>query len=269
MTTWLCVSPSTTLLLLLTMLPLLFVFYYLMDKKQSTKYVSEATNHGNIPYSALDSENQGEHLYLTCQEKVQAIWQNGLISVSFFVAYVCEYLTVQSIVTTLAFPSAPFDPRDHYQYYTLLFVTGEFIGRSYGLVLRLMKCSIPDVTSHTWVFSSIIVVNALFLIFAAWYKFLSNVYIVLAVVFFIGLNAGALYCSTFTVAGRGLSSRHIEFSRSFLTFAMQAGVVSAGLLGLIVEPLLKEHCQRTSLAKEYCLTRSVRAWNASSSCLGQ
>ena len=266
MTTWLCVSPSTTILTYLTILPLLFVFYCLMDKRQTTKHVSKTTVHGNIPYYALNSGQEDGNGYLTWLEKVKTIRENALLFMSIYIGHAGGYLIVQSIVTTLLFPNAPFDPRDHYQYYTFLFMAGEFIGRSYGFFLSLMNCKITGETEHTWVFTIIILANALFLIFASWYHFLHSVYIVLAAVFCIGLNGGALYCNTYMAASRDSSSRHIEFSRSFLTMGSPLGVVTAAFVGMYVEPLLKEHCQRTFLATDYCLTRSRHAWNTSVSC---
>ena len=266
MTTWLCVSPSTTILTYLTILPLLFVFYCLMDKRQTTKHVSKTTVHGNIPYYALNSGQEDGNGYLTWREKVETIRENALLFMSCYLGLFCEYLIVQSIVTTLSFPNAPFDPRDHYQYYTFLFMAGEFTGRSYGLFLSLINCKITGETEHTWVFTIIILADALFLIFASWYRFLHSVYIVLAVVFFDGLTEGALYYNTCTMVSRDSGSRHREFSRSFLYVASSSGMVTAAFVGIYVEPLLKEHCERTFLATEYCLTRSRHGWNTSVSC---
>ena len=264
MTTWLCISPSTVLLMLLTLPPLVPVFHCLMDKRESTRCVSKTTHRGSISYSALNSCEQDDHMPLTWKEILKVIWQNGRFFLSLYIGMFFEYFTIQSVATTLAFPSAPFDPRHHYQFYTLLFFVGEFVGRLYGLLVLLMKCKIPHATHHTWVFTSIIAVVAMFLIFASWYRFLQSVYIVLAMVFLIGLNIGALYNSTFAMAGCASSARHIEFSRSFLTVATGAGIMTAGLVGLYVEPLLKRHCQQTIFAKEYCLTRPSHGWNASS-----
>ena len=267
MTTWLCISPSTVLLLLLTLPPLVLVFHCLMDKRESTRCVSKTTDRGNILYSALDSCEQDDHMSLTWHEILQVVWQDGPLFLSLYLGMFFEFITIQSIVTTLAFPSAPFDPRNHYQYYMLLFFAGEFVGRLYGLLVSFMNCKIPHATRNTWVFTSILIVVAMFLIFASWYRFLHNVYIVLALVFLSGLSIGSLFSSTYAMAGRASSARQIEFSRSFLTIAIGAGGITAGLVGLYVEPLLKEHCQQTIFAIEYCLTRPSGGWNASS-CLG-
>ena len=266
MTTWRCISPSIVLLMLLTLPPLLLIFYYLMDKRHSTRYVSKTTDRGNISYSALNSCEQDDHMPLTWKEILKVIWQNGPLFLSLYIGMFFEYFTIQSVVTTLAFPSAPFDPRDHYQYYVFLAFLGAAVGRSCGLFASLLKCKIPEVARHTWVFACIVAVNSLFLIFASWYRFLHNVYIVLAVIFVVGLNAGALYCCSYAVISRGSSARHIEFFRSFLTVMMAAALITAGFFGMHVEPLLKEHCQQTILAVEYCLTRTSHGWNASASC---
>lgn len=56
-----------------------------------------------------------------------------------FITWFSEYITVQAVITTLAFPSSPFKPRDHYEYYIVVFMVGEMVGRSYLLVLSYIK----------------------------------------------------------------------------------------------------------------------------------
>ena len=52
MTTWACVSPNATILIMAAMLLLIFVCYYVMDKKHLEDSPPTA---GGVEYTALDS----------------------------------------------------------------------------------------------------------------------------------------------------------------------------------------------------------------------
>ena len=265
MTTWLCVSPRTTLLSLLSLPPLIPIFYWNMERKHSQQS-STATCHKGIPYRPLNSTIQhNQHDHLTMKEKCQTVGENCLLFVSFFTGIFTEYLTIEAVVTTLAFPTAPFVPRDHYQYYYFSFLVGELIGRSYGFVVAFLMCDMPSYTKKTWIFTLLILLSFLFLVLAAWFRFLHNVWVVLVLVQFIGINAGALFTCTFAAAGSDLSARHKQFLRAFLTFAISSAAVSAGLLGLVTEASLKDHCFSISQDDRYCITRLMNT--TASKCL--
>ena len=267
MTTWLCVSRRLLPLMFLAVPPLVPVFYCLMDKREPNKRTHDALEGSDVPYSPLGCDDEDQPVPFTFRDKLQVLRDIKFLVASLFVGYVAKYLTLQSVVTTLAFPSAPFDPRDHYQYYLMVYLLADFIGRSYGLFMSLFKCvETTPVTKHTWIISVVIVALQMVLVLASLFRFLPNVQITLAIVFLFGLLNGALYCNSFSVASRGLSGRHIEYGRAFLTIAVSTGVVSAGLLGLLVEDELTEHCLNTLGQSEYCLTRSTSGWNASLSC---
>jgi hypothetical protein len=175
---------------------------------------------------------------------------------------------MQAIVTTLAFGNSPFDPRNHFQYYTLSFWIGELIGRSYGLVILWFKPTCTVVTEKTWILTTIIAANMIFLVFASWYRFLPSFGFVMVIVTITGASEGALYLNTFVVAGINDRARYKEFSRAFLTVALQGGIVAAGLTGLLVEPQLQQHCRSILTRDELCFTRLSRGqWNATSSCI--
>ena len=267
MTTWLCVPPSTTLMTMLFLPPLLIIFHLSMKKKQGCQ-TERPGQDGTTQYSLLDEGNsksaQNDQDILTLSEKCEAIAENAALGLSFFLGYVGEFLLLSGIVTTLAFPSAPFGPRETYQYYVFVFVIGEVIGRSYGLALTCLKIHLPSVTRHTWIFTLFIAASLLFMFLAAWFRFLDNVWTVLIVVHFVGLNAGALYVNTFTTCGLGSSTRDKKFSRAFLTAAMGGGALLASLLGLFVEEELKQRCYEISHQPEFCLTRAQQGWDASS-----
>ena len=55
------------------------------------------------------------------------------------ISWLSEFLVMQALLTTYAFPNSSFPPGDHYQYYITFFLLGEFIGRSYLAVVSFIK----------------------------------------------------------------------------------------------------------------------------------
>ena len=251
---------NKTLMIIMWLPILLPIFYSLMDKKHGNEMlVSKTTDHEDIPYSPLNQdspENQEDQGKLTYREKCEVMRKDMSLFLSFFVGEFGKFFLLQAVVTTLAFPNAPFQPRDHYQYYVFAVMVGDVFGTSYGLVWHCLKCSLPAYTRHTWFFASVIMACVFFLVFASWFRFLPNVWIVLVVAFFVGLTEGVLFNCTFAAAASDSSSaRHKGFSRAFLTAGQGAGLLSAALLGLYIEPLLKKHCFHISEHPANCLTR--------------
>jgi len=56
MTTWACVSPSVTILIMATMLLLGFVCYYVMDKKHLESPSPATDEHAGVEYSVLNTQ---------------------------------------------------------------------------------------------------------------------------------------------------------------------------------------------------------------------
>lgn len=54
MTTWACVSPNATILIMAAMLLLIFVCYYAMDKKH-LEASPPTDEHAGVEYTALDT----------------------------------------------------------------------------------------------------------------------------------------------------------------------------------------------------------------------
>ncbi|XP_032234478.1 protein BTN1 [Nematostella vectensis] len=268
MTTFFCMHPSSAQLMLLLILPLYPVIAWFVN--HYTHQPTPSARGNNVEYSRIgeDPTNQEDrHATLTWSEKVQASKCNMHLAVPLLIGLFADYATMQAVVTTIAFPNSPFDPRDHYQYYTLGFWIGELLGRSYGLVLSWGKPDWEVVTDKTWILSAIISGNLFFLILCSVYRFLPSYVIVVLLCFVTGASEGALYLNTFAVAGKNMRPRYKEFSRAFLTTALQGGVVLAGFTGLWLEPALQEHCNHMIKETEYCFTRSMHGWNASVSCI--
>ncbi|KAJ7372776.1 battenin CLN3 protein [Desmophyllum pertusum] len=108
----------------------------------------------------------------------------------------------------------------------------------------------------TWILALASIAMMFFLVFASWYRFISEVAIILALCFFIGVlttmqysNAPLIVAEIFTDVTKK------EFALGLLTLGLSAGLLSAQLMGLYVEPYLKRHCLDELGLGKVCFTR--------------
>lgn len=236
----------------------IFILYNFLKKTATFKKREDVTVH-----TELLSVYEPEQPY-ALKEKVITLKRTLPLALSLIVGVSFEYLTVQAVVTTLAFPNSPFTPRDHYQFYFFVFAFGELVGRSYSMFVYYFCNSLVALTEKTWIFTTIMGANLILTILASWYRFIPFVWPVLVVLFEHGAIAGALYVNTFGTAGKYETDvRGKEFSRAFATIGSGMGLTIAGFVGLILEPYLRNHCLRTaSVANEdFCFTRKVHGYD--------
>ena len=83
-----------------------------------------------------------------------------------------------------------------------------------------------------------------------------------------GLIIGIIYANVLQVFTESYEFPLREFVLGFVDFAVGIGMFAAGLLGLVVEPLLRQHCLTIADLAEYCFTRTDpnAAFNVTSSC---
>ena len=191
----------------------------------------------------------------------------GLMSI--FIAWFSEYMIIQSVVTTLAFPHAPFKPRDHYQYYIFVFMGGAVVGRSYLVALSYVKPEWAEKAKfpYLWVLSMIEAMLLLLLVLAAWYRFLPSVWIVLLLVFASAAVVGVTYVNAITYFRDSFKDRDKEFAMGFFPVAVTGGIFASALLGLYVEPILREHCTMFTNNSDFCFTRSKSLNRFTSTCI--
>ena len=185
-----------------------------------------------------------------------------------FIAWFADYLTTQAVVTTLAFPNAPFEPRDDYQYYVVVRMLGEVVGRSYLVMLSIIK---PDWVekakfSYLWVFAVIQAALLLFFILAAWYRFLTSIWIVVVISFFRGVVIGVAYVNALAFFRDRFEGPHREFAMGYILVSIGLGSFVAALMGLITEPLLLDHCKTLVNKTDLCFTRARSLDRFSSVC---
>lgn len=261
MTTWGCVSPSVTISIMAVSLVLLLIFYALMERKHSPCWQSTANGitHKDIQYSPIEEqETELSDGQLTWKEKRSAIKRVFPIIASIISAWIAEYLIIQSVITTIAFPSAPFPPRDHYQYYIFVFLFGELFGRSYLIVLSYFLPSLAGKLTirRIWFLAAAEICILVFFLLAAWYRFLTDVSIVLILAFIGGLIIGIMYVSMLTIYSEVEDPKSREFVLGYASAATGAGAITAGLLGLVLEPWLRRHCLSVARNSSFCFTRT-------------
>ena len=175
-----------------------------------------------------------------------------------YIAWFSEYIIIQAVITTLAFPNAPIRPRDHYQYYIFTFMGGEVVGRTYLLVLFYIKEEWAEKAKfpYLWVLSVVQVMHLLFFILAAWYRFLPNVLIVLLLLFICGVSLGVLFTNAVLLFRDKFVDRYQEFAMGCIMVGNNGAIITASLMGLYTEPLLLEHCTMLVNDIDLCFTRS-------------
>ena len=241
-----------TALLLLTWCPLLIpLCYWFMDKNNIG---AESPGTGYLP---LAQSPQEQAACLTPRRKMQLIWYNMPLGLSMYTGLFARYFLQQAVLTTLIFPGFAVKARDHYQYYLLTLAIGDLLGRSYGVAVMLLSCDLPRYTKQTWVFSSLSVSAAIFLVLAAWFRFLHSEWVVIIISFWVGVFSGAVYDTTFAVAYGEPNSLSKQFSKAILSFPFAAALVASSILGVYIEPLLEEHCMYLTGNLTECITRTM------------
>ena len=220
-TTFACVNPTTAILGVVILQPIIPLMYFIMDKKGNTETVAMATQHSQVEYTRLSTQTDEEETQLSfptlpLPDKLVIAWKTLPSAYMLIAGLLSKYLSFQAVATILAFPDAPFGPRNHYIFYTTTLFTGVLIGRSYGMILLSIRPSISPYTKHTWIFSMLMFTILIFLIFAAWYRFVHSVWIVMSLMFAMGLLEGSLLLNTFSTTGEHEKVRtKTEFSRAF------------------------------------------------------
>ena len=221
--------------------------------------------------SSNEDSASSEDGSLTCREKFMVIRQMLPNLIPIYIAWFSEYMIIQAVITTLAFPNAPFRPRDHYQYYIFVFLGGEVVGRSYLVVLSYIKAEWAEKAKfpYLWVLSIIEVTHLLFFILAAWYRFLPSVWIVLLLSFTGGATIGVFFVNALAFFRDRFEGRYKEFAMGYTVVAMGGGTFTASLVGLVTEPLLRRHCMLLLKNDDYCFTRSKAREHIISHCLAK
>ena len=264
LTTWSCLPPRSTIMTTIPWPFLLLLFYALLDKEPIGKKEI-------IPFSEDHPPVEDDSTTFSFRDRLNVAKDIFPYITFLFITYFSEYLSNHAVITTLAFPNAPFKPRDHYPYYILSYHVGKFMGRSHFFLVSAINPKLVHYirVRRTWILALIASLHGLFFFLASWYRFVPRVEIIIALCFTEGFTAGSMYLnSAHTVSELIADQQKKEFALSLLTVGNACGKLAAGLCGLFQEPLLKKHCVEDLKLGEYCLTRHTRkaGWNKSFNC---
>lgn len=264
LTTWSCLPPRSTIMTTIPWPFLLLLFYALLDKEPIGKKEI-------IPFSEDHPPVEDDSTAFSFRDRLNVAKDIFPYITFLFITYFSEYLSNHAVITTLAFPNAPFKPRDHYPYYILSYHVGKFMGRSHFFLVSAINPKLVHYirVRRTWILALIASLHGLFFFLASWYRFVPRVEIIIALCFTEGFTAGSMYLnSAHAVSELIADQQKKEFALSLLTVGNACGKLAAGLCGLFQEPLLKKHCVEDLKLGEYCLTRHTRkaGWNKSLNC---
>ena len=278
MTTWLHLSPGTALMVAAAASSLNLIFYFTMDRSvlESLDRAMGCVSCHKLDYSRVNTdEEEDEKRQLSQPSKHQDTDKKhvtgkyqAIISVLPYIMFLlAEYLlgdlVLNSVVTTLAFPNAPFSPRDHFVYYYLTIVSALFISRSYLTIIMWLypKLSRKIIIERKLTFSLLILGLASCLIFlfcASWFRFLTNVGFVFLIIFVVGTLAGTIDSNALCTINIRADPGNKPFVLGQVTLGIALGHMISGIVGLFLEPLLRAHCFDISVNTTHCYTRPVK-----------
>ncbi|KAJ1646674.1 battenin CLN3 protein, partial [Dispira simplex] len=146
-----------------------------------------------------------------------------------FFVYWSQYTANSGVSPTLLFPldATPFSKlTDHYIYYTVLYQTGTFIGRTSGLVIHIQRLWIPSVLQ---------IFNLCILISQSLFNWVPSVYIVFAIMLWEGLIGGCGYVNTYANISKDLPESHREFSMGACGVGSSLGASLASFTAMALE----------------------------------
>ena len=191
----------------------------------------------------------------------------------YFISNFDYFLAANSVLTTLAFPSAPFRARDHYQYYRLVADIGTFLG---GMEMMMISYFCPcwknDISPRYRTTSILLlgsIAHLLFFAFASWYRFVPSVYIILVLSFCHGVLYGSIAVRGLVHVGEYFANSKLKgTAMSMSTIGVGLGRAVSGFLGIFIEERMREHCTIELFLGSFCLARfpSKVGWNENMQC---
>ena len=141
----------------------MLVFYALLEKDYIVNGSGDPRERKEIEYtivgstsdSADEEETSASCEKLSCSEKLRIGFKILPFMIALFLSFFSEYLSISSVVTTIAFPNSRVLPRDHYVFYTLSYGIGKFVGRGYLFLFAFLPLDAMEFLkcSKTWIFT--------------------------------------------------------------------------------------------------------------------
>ena len=251
LTTWSCAPPRVVVACCIPFCFLPLVFYPILAKKNESKY--DMVKYHPIYRTTTTENTKTSHKII---HEINVLYKAFPFVIYYFLSNFCLHLTMTSLLSTLTFPTSPFLPRDHYQYYRLISDCGMVLGSLGPVLLSCVKLKEKKQVKGVLYIVLMNVTLTLIFFFATWFRFLPNVYVLFVLVFL----QGGLFGATRVQAMVGVSDLFNDAidktkAMSYIHVAVSIARLAAGLLGLYVEHWLTRHCISRLLLGKYCLAR--------------
>lgn len=267
LTSGICISPQETMMIISCGSILLLACYYILnkDRVKSHAIVATYTSHKYSSVPTTTKTQVHDPSKLSWWEKCSAAWSILPLMLSMGFTQIFQYLTVQSVFTTLAFTNATIvNPRDHYVYYMSLYGAGEFLSRSY---LSWIFCCNPAISEtvtiyKTWI-PTVLSSGVFVLSFCiSWFRFIESMYLIMFLAFLEGILSGCVYSNTLVTIQQTIEPRYEEFCLGLVTLGSNTGAFVGSFVGLWLEPFLRNRCAKIKPnSLKTCFTRyETRKW---------
>ena len=233
---------------------------------------SQSISFPGVHYDALNDHQESQQTEkLTISAKFFVSWYIFLPITYLFLQYFADYLSIQTVIPTLAFPNKAYYLIGRYTYYMLAHNIDRLIGRSY-LLLVSITCSLA--ASHvqvkkTWILAAAGNMLMFCLVFVSWFHSAAEVEAILVLCFINGMITGSHYANAPLAISQQITNvTEKEFALGILTLGSSAGTYAAGLLGLYLRPYLTNRCLFELELAENCLLRffTFSGWTKNAGC---
>lgn len=249
--------------------------YILINKKPLEDHLKGKANlvqytkklHEEEYYNEKDTETTHEP-----KSKFVLLVKSFPLFIYAYLSNFCIHFSMAAVLTTLTFPSSPFLPRDHFQYYRIVSDAGILTG---GLGSFIFGCTDQKWMNsffgirNTGVIVAINVTHMFFFVLASWHRFLPNVMPVFVLCFTQGITFGLAVVQSMICATNLFSNpRDKGTALGIQEVGISVGRIGAAFLGVFVEKYLREHCTYNLLLGDYCLARipSSAGWSTNLIC---
>ncbi|XP_064462911.1 battenin-like [Ornithodoros turicata] len=226
-------TPATTLQVMLFVPAVLaFSFWCVLVHPKKPREASSAAPPNDtddvplLPCSACRGNTENAILFL---DKVKLVRPLLRFMVPLGIVYFAEYFINQGLLELIVFKNTKLTHREQYRWLQVMYQVGVLISRSSVNILQVKRL---------WLLPLFQVANAVFIFFEAYYLFLPNFWIVVAVVLYEGLLGGCAYVNTFYRISQEVPAKHKEFSLRIASLADSSGIALAGAIALPVHDAL-------------------------------
>lgn len=214
-------SPRNTLLSMIVV-PVIMAFSYfvVLDKPRE---ISPGSINGEDSQNLISNQSS-KKADLGLKQKLNLIVPMLMpYMIPLVMVYFAEYFINQGLMELLYFNNIWLTKAEQYRWYQADYQLGVFISRSSVNLIQINKL---------WSLPILQLVNMGVLLLQVFYRFIPNIWIILAIVLFEGLLGGAAYVNTFYKIAKEIPQEDREFCLGAATIGDAVGIAVAGAVAI-------------------------------------